>query len=136
MAIVSVSNGVVTANPHRRRQFDNGVTALRAGDLFKFSAGLTIPAADNDENLRLWVAESPADASGLAAKKQGVTGVPLADAIVRMAYTGGTPVIGTDYGISDQRTVDVANVTQLVVTVVGVDTDAGTCEVIEYQISA
>lgn len=129
--------GAIQYNKGRVRQFNAGSTAILNGDLLKFgTAGVMDPCADNDENLRVFVALTPVDANGLASQNLGATVVPLEDAVVRIAYTGGTPVVGTSYGISDQRTLDVANTTQLLLTVVGVDTEQGFAEVIEYKISA
>lgn len=124
---------IVSFNNARVIEAPVGATALRQGDLCKFSSGALIPAADNDENLQLYV--SLADAAALATKSQFV---PLADAKLKMAYTG-TPTLGEAYGISDQRTLDAANTTQILLTVVKVGAeatlDAGMVEVIEYQIA-
>jgi hypothetical protein len=129
--------GAIRYNPARVQQFDAGATAILNGDLLKFgTAGVMDPAADNDENLRVFVSLANTAALGLKSQNLGATVVPLEDAVVRIAYTGGTPVVGTSYGISDQRTLDVANTTQLLLTVVNVDTDQGFAECIEYKISA
>ena len=111
-----------------------GATALRQGDLCKFSSGALIPCADNDENLVVYV--SLADAA-LNATSQFV---PLADAKIKLAYTGSAPTLGEAYGISDCRTLDQANTTQLLLIVVKVGAeatlDAGMVEAIQYSISA
>ncbi len=106
---------------------------LRPGALAKASSNLLVPAADNDENIRLFAVLEGADA---AATGLPLLVVPFSDAVVEMGYTGGTPTMFTDYGITDQNTVDIANTTQLMVTVVGINTARTTVDVIEYQISA
>lgn len=111
-----------------------GATALRQGDLCKFSSGALVPCADNDENLTVWV--SLADAAAQATKSQFV---PLADAKVKLSY-GGSPTVGEAYGISDQRTLDATNTTQLLLTVTKVGSeatlDSGKVEAILYQVGA
>lgn len=110
-----------------------GATAVRQGDLCKFSSGALIPCADNDENLVVYV--SLADAA-IGATSQFV---PLADAKIKLAYTG-TPTLGEAYGISDARTLDASNTTQILLIVVKVGAeatlDAGMVEAIQYSISA
>lgn len=118
---------------HRAFRAPVGATNLRPGDLVKFSSNLLVPAADNDENIQLYSVLEGALASNTT---NGALVVPFADCLMDLDYTGGTPTVGTDYGISDQRTVDVANTTQLVVTVVAVDTDRNVVTVKEFQQSA
>ncbi len=104
-----------------------GATAMRPGALAKYSAGALIPAADNDENIRLYVILEQGDAAARTLV------VPFSDAVLEMGYTG-TPTEGLDCGISDSVTVDASNVTQLMVTIVGVNTARTTVDIIEYQV--
>lgn len=128
--------GAIGHANHLVQNVDVGATAIRKGDLVKFSSGLIIPAADNDENLRVYVALERADALGTIALNTGCAIVPLSGAKLRMAYTGSTPTVGESYGISDQRTLDQANTTNLLLTVLAVDANQGFVDVIEYQIGA
>lgn len=125
--------GVISENKGRRRRLPVGATAIRPGDLVKFSSNVLVPAADNDENLQLFVALEYSAASNTTT---GCLVVPFGDVVANFAYTGGTPTVGTAYGISDQRTVDVANTTQLMVLVTNVDTTNTVVSVIEFQQSA
>lgn len=107
-----------------------GATAMRPGTLCKFSSNLLIPAADNDKQIRLYVVLEQADANATSTLV-----VPFADARIELGYSG-TPTVGTSYGISDSQTVDAADTTNLMVTVVAVNSTRTTVDVIEYQLSA
>lgn len=121
---------VVSYVKGRERRLPMGATAIKQGQLVKFSSNLIVPAADNDENIRIFVALEYAAIS----QANGILVVPFADAVVEMAYSG-TPAVGVDYGISDANTVDASNTTQLLVTVLAVNTARSTVDVIEYQIA-
>lgn len=111
-----------------------GATAIRPGDLVKFDTGLLVPCADNDKQIQAFVA------LGYGAVGANLPIVPLADAKVKIAYTGSAPTIGLAYGISDQRTLDQGDTTNKFLTVTKVGTgaglDAGTCEAIEYRLAS
>ncbi len=107
-----------------------GATAILPGQLCKFSSNVLVPAADNDKQIQLFVALE----YGISTLHDGKTlVVPFADAVVEMAYSG-TPTLGTAYGISGPATVDATDTTNDCVTVIGIDTDKGTVDVIEFQI--
>ncbi len=110
-----------------------GATAIRPGDIVKFDTAVLIPATDNDENGVFFVA------LGYGAIGAKIAVVPLFDCKLKMAATG-TPVIGVSYGISDARTLDASNTTQLLLTVTKVGTgaglDSGFVEAIAYQITS
>lgn len=111
-----------------------GATAIRPGDLIKFSAGLMVPCAADDKQIQVFVA------LGYGAVGAKIPMVPLADAKIKIAYTGSAPTIGAAYAISDQRTLDQTDTTNKLLTVVKVGSDAGldagTCEAIEYRLAS
>lgn len=108
-----------------------GATALREGALVKFDTALAVPLVDNDKQIRVFVALHD------AAIGAEIALVPLADCKLRIAYTG-SPAVGASYGVSDAYTLDAADATNFLLTVVkvGGDLDSGFAEVIEYQLAA
>lgn len=120
---------VISHNASRARRLPMGATAIKPGQLVKFASNVIVPAADNDENIRIFVALEYGVAS-----TGTILVVPFSDAVVEMAYSG-SPTVGTDYGISGPATVDASNTTQLLVTVLAVNTARSTVDVIEYQIA-
>lgn len=115
---------VVSYNSARLWKFTVGATAMRRGSLCKFSSGLLVPLADNDENLIVWVTLNEA-----AANATEVQAVPLTDCIVALLYTGTVPTaptaLGVAYGVTGPITVDFDNTTQILVYPVKVDTNLG-----------
>ncbi len=108
--------------------FPVGATAIRFGDICKVTSNLMVPAADNDKQGLFYVAVNNMDASSA---KEG-NFVPL-DKVKRLeiAYTG-TPTRGDSFGISDQRTLDAADATNYLLTVLSIDTDRGTVDTKAY----
>lgn len=122
---------VKSYNANKAFRASMGATAIQCGQLCKYSSNLIVPCVDNEENVRTYVALENVAVSST----NGILVVPFADAIVELGYTG-TPTEGTDYGISGPGTVDATNTTQLLVTVVKVNTARTTVDVIEYQIGS
>ncbi len=96
-----------------------GATAVRPGDLLKFDTALLVPLADNDHQIQVYVA------LGYGAVGAKLSAVPLQDIVVRIKYTGSAPTIGLTYGVSDQRTLDQADTSNKLLTVVKVGTGGG-----------
>jgi len=117
--------------------FPVGATAIKYGQLCKISSNLMVPCADNDENLGVYVAlgNYPASTDANYTTKD-TTFINFKDALVGMEYTGGTPALGVSYGISAAGIVDVANTTQLLVTVLEYDSENSLVTVEPYQITA
>lgn len=99
--------------------FDVGASAITAGTIVKFSAGLVVPAVDGDTDGNFYIALTSA-----AANATGESGVKISmdkDAQFVLDYSG-TPVIGASYGISGPATVDATDTDGLLVTVIDKDT--------------
>jgi len=133
MAANPTDLGVIQYNKARAFRAPVGATALRPGQLAKFSSNVLVPIVDNEENVNTFVVLEYSAASNTGI---GTLVVPFADAVVAMTYTGTTPTVGTAYGVTGPATVDGDNTTQLMVLVISVNTTDTTCNVIEYQISA
>lgn len=133
MAVNPTDVRVLRYNQGRAFKAPIGATAMRPGSLAKFDTNVLVPLADNDENLAAYAILEQADAANT---DPGVLVVPFADAVLELGYTGGTPTVGTSYGVTGPQTVDVANTTQLLVTVVAVNTARTTVDVIMYQVAA
>ncbi len=106
---------------------------MRPGTLAKFSSNLLVPLAADDKQIRVYVILEQADANSTV--PGGVLVVPFADCVVELGYTGGTPTVGTSYGISGPTEVDVTETTALLVTVIAVNTGRTTVDCIEYQLA-
>lgn len=122
---------VLVNNPARARRLPMGATAILPGQLCKFSSNLIVPAADNDKQIRLFVALEYAKIS----ETNGILCIPFEDAVVEMAYSG-TPTVGTAYGISGPATVDASDTTNLAVLVLAVNTARTTVDVIQYDLAS
>lgn len=120
---------VLSYNPQRARRLPMGATAIKPGQLCKFSSNLIVPCADNDKQILMFVALEYAAIS----QANGILVVPFQDAIVEMAYSG-SPTVGTAYGISGAATVDAADTTNLAVLVLAVNTARTTVDVMAYEL--
>ena len=116
----------------------NGVNAIRPGQLFKFVNGVPTLAAATDKQLQFYVCLENADASTNTQDTNfpGFLAVPFDDCYLSMCYTGGTPVVGYAYGISDQNTVNVGDTTNLAVRVLEVYSATGICTCAMYKLSS
>lgn len=103
--------GAISYTPGRVKSFNVGSTAIRKGDIIKFSSAEMVAAADNDKQGQFWVALDAAPADGTTATNTGVLAVPLQDCLLRIAYSGGDPTVGEFYAISDTRTLDTTDTT-------------------------
>ena len=121
---------VVSYNDKRARRLPMGATAIKPGQLCKFSSNVIVPAADNDKQIRFFVALE----YGIASTGT-ILVVPFEDAVVEMAYSG-SPTLGTAYGISGPATVDAADTTNLAVLVLAVNTARTTVDVIQYDLAS
>lgn len=125
---------VVSYASHRARKLNIGATAMRRGSICKFSSGLLIPASDNEENAILWVTLQEA-----AASATDVLCVPIQDCVMALLYTGTVPTaptaIGVAYGITGPITLDFDNTTQILLTVVDIDTSLGIVYCVMQNIS-
>lgn len=122
---------VVSYNPARARRLPMGATAIKPGQLCKFSSNVIVPAADNDKQIRFFVALEYAKIS----ETNGILVVPFEDCVLELAYSG-SPTVGTAYGISGPATVDAADTTNLAVLVVAVNTARTTVDVIQYDLAS
>jgi hypothetical protein len=96
----------------KQQSFTVGATAVVSGQILKFSSGLLVTAADNDQQGLFMIALQNA-----AAGAQCVVSLD-ADTIFDLYYSGtATPAVGAAYGISDGKTMDPDNTTQKLVTV-------------------
>jgi len=121
---------VVSYNDKRAIRLPMGATAIKPGQLCKFSSNVIVPAADNDKQIRFFVALG----YGIASTGT-ILVVPFEDAVVEMAYSG-SPTVGTAYGISGPATVDAADTTNLAVLVVAVNSTRTTVNVIQYDLAS
>lgn len=117
-------------NSSRARRLPMGATAIKPGQLCKFSSNVIVPAADNDKQIRFFVALE----YGIASTGT-ILVVPFEDAVVEMAYSG-SPAVGVAYGISGPATVDAADTTNLAVLVLAVNTTRETVDVIQYDLAS
>lgn len=113
-------------------EFPIGAAALVYGQLCKVSGGLMVTAADNDQQGVFYVC-----LGNYAASASTGSFVPLFQVgSLEITYTGSAPTIGVSYGISDGVTLDQANVTQLLLTVISVDSTKTTCKAHGYYKSS
>jgi hypothetical protein len=108
-----------------------GATAIKKYDIIKITAGLAVPAADNDKQGEFFVALENA-----ATTDTDVLAVPLRHAVLTIAFSGSAPTVGAAYGISDTRTLDQADTTNKLLTVLEVDSTRTTAKVMEYRLSS
>lgn len=120
----------VRCTPHTNVELPVGATALVAGQIVKLSSNLLVTAADDDKQGQFFVTREKAAAD---ATKCLVT--YDANATWEMEYDS-APTVGASYGISDGRTIDVDDTTNLLVTVLKVDTDRERATVTFYQKTA
>lgn len=120
---------VVSYNEKRARRVPMGATAIKPGQLVKFSSNVVVPVADNDKQILMFVALE----YGVVSTGSTILVVPFQDAIVEMAYSG-SPAVGTAYGVSGPATVDAADTTNLAVFVVAVNTARTTVDVMAYEL--
>ncbi len=135
MAVNPINVGVISYNDARAFKLTGGATSFRRGAIVKLTAGLLVPAVDNDENGLFFVSlQEFTTGSG-----QPVLVVPITDCIFRLAYTGTVPTaptaIGVAYGITGPITLDFDNVTQILLTVLAVDTNKETVTVTGTNLS-
>lgn len=104
-------------------------TALDKNSLVKLTSGQLVPSADNDVCVfaKINVEIASTDSDYASATEVSVTRIHPGD-LVRMKYTGGTPVKGAVYGISNAYTVDVGDTSNKVFRAWRVDTDAVTVD--------
>ena len=123
--------GVRSYNQAKAITLPMGATAALPGDILKLASGVLDPAADNDKQGQFFVALQEA-----AANADGCLVVPLADCVLETEYdTATTPSVGVAYGISSQRELDASDTTNLLLTVISVNTTRNTVKCIEYQVS-
>ena len=135
MAVNPINVRVISYNPARAFKLAGGATSFRRGAIVKLTSGLLVPAVDNDENgLFFFSMNEFATGSG-----QDVLVVPITDAIAVLTYTGTVPTsptaIGVAYGITGPITLDFDNVTQILLTVLDVDTSKETVTVTGTNLS-
>ena len=106
----------VRETPYHKATMTVGATALLSGDLVKLVAGLVVPVAADDVNIQLYVATHDAAISA------DVTVDVSQNFLKEIAYTGATPAIGAGFGVDGPRTLDQTDTTNLLLTVLEVDT--------------
>lgn len=131
MAVNPTDIAVKSYNSAKAFRAPIGATAMRPGTLAKFSSNLLVPCVATDKQIRVYVILEQADANAASALV-----CPLGDVRLELGYTGGTPTIGTSYGLSDALNILVSDVTNLLLTVTAVNSGRTTVDVIEYQLAS
>lgn len=119
----------VRETPYHKVIMTVGATALLSGDLVKVVAGLVVPVAADDVNISLYVALHDAAIGAQVA-------VDISQNFVKeIAYTPATPAIGASFGVNGPRTLDQSDTTNLLLTVLEVDTVRVVALVTPYSIT-